>query len=63
MAYNTQQMQYEPDTPTPIAIDWEGKDLFDGDHVVDIDGVYVLDDTRELVNYLRNYPRYILEDE
>lgn len=49
---------YEPEENSPIAYDWEGNDLYEGDEVFLVNGEYVLDTTSEIERYIiENYER------
>lgn len=49
---------YEPEENNPIAYDWAGNDLYEGDEVFIVNGEYVLDTYSEIENYIyENYER------
>ena len=50
----------EPEERQPFAYDWEGKELFKGDDVINIDGQLVLDERKEILEFVSDYPKYTL---
>ena len=54
----------EPEDPKPIAKDWWGEDLFEGDMVVVFGDDLVLYDTYDILEYVAsNFKRITLEEE
>ena len=54
----------EPEDPKPIAKDWWGEDLFEGDRVVASGDDLVLYDKTEIFEYVAsNFKRITLEEE
>lgn len=50
----------EPPEEKVVAYDWEGKELFKGDDVIKIDGQLVLDERKEILEFVSDYPKYTL---
>lgn len=49
---------YEPEESNPIAYDWDGNELYEGDEVFLINEEYVLATAIEIENYIaENYER------
>ena len=54
----------EPEEPKPIAKDWWGEDLFEGDMVVAFGDDLVLYDKTDILEYVAsNFKRITLEEE
>lgn len=46
----------EPEEKNPVAEDWRGQDLYEGDKVYDTPEGYVLDDMEEIEAFIQSYP-------
>ncbi|MGF3075706.1 hypothetical protein [Facklamia sp. P12955] len=50
----------EPDEDLPVAKDWKGEALYEGDSVIEFDGDLIYDEPTEIAEYFRQFDRYEL---